>query len=108
MNKRTQHNVHASTNFVDNWESKCAERHRQQAQDISDEYIIGSIWNTDGHLVTKFHDGKYYWALQHYNPYKWEEIPVSLFLELDKFQRSLDRKIFEKMEDRFKGIESEE
>ena len=38
----------------------------------------------------------------------WEEIPVSLFLELDKFQRSLDRKIFEKMEDRFKGIESEE
>lgn len=47
---------------------------------------IGSIANQFGHLQTKEEDGKYYWSIEDICPIEWEEIPVTLYVELLKFE----------------------
>jgi hypothetical protein len=48
--------------------------------------LIGSIKNYYGGLSIKEEDGKFYWSIEDYNGDEWEEIPKSLFDELNKFE----------------------
>lgn len=50
---------------------------------------IGKIGNYYGSLNVKKEDGKYFWSIENYNGFFWEEIPESLYNELIKFQKSL-------------------
>lgn len=49
---------------------------------------IGDIGNYYGCLSVKEEDGKFYWAIENYDGISWEEIPESLYIELNKFEDS--------------------
>lgn len=47
---------------------------------------IGTIQNGDGHLLILEHEGRFYWIICGYDGDGFQEIPESLFRELQKFQ----------------------
>jgi hypothetical protein len=48
---------------------------------------IGTIGNYYGGLSVALLEGKAYWGIENYNGCYWEEIPMSLYNELIKFQQ---------------------
>lgn len=46
---------------------------------------IGTIGNYYGSLTVKECDGKFFWSIEDYAGYIWEEIPETLYRELIKF-----------------------
>jgi len=46
----------------------------------------GGIGNYYGGLELKKDDDKYYWGIENYNGISWQEIPQSLYEEIDKFE----------------------
>jgi hypothetical protein len=53
---------------------------------MSDARDIGGIGNYYGGLSVKENDGKFYWAIEDWSGIDWEEIPKSLYDELNKYQ----------------------
>ena len=53
---------------------------------ISVEKEIGGIGNYYGGLCVGRLDGRFYWAINNYDGYYWEEIPESLYRELIAFE----------------------
>lgn len=49
---------------------------------------IGAIGNYCGRLSVKTEGGVFYWAIENYDGYDWEEIPGYLYNALNKFQKS--------------------
>lgn len=47
---------------------------------------IGTIGNYYGGLSVKEDGGKYFWSIENYTGYNWEEIPKYLYDALLKFQ----------------------
>ena len=47
---------------------------------------IGKIENYYGGLEIKEEDGKFYWSIRCYTGHCWEEMPESLYDELNKFE----------------------
>lgn len=43
---------------------------------------IGKIGNYYGGLFVKEEDGKFYWAIENWDGFEWEEITKTLYLEL--------------------------
>lgn len=50
---------------------------------------IGNIHHPYGGLLVKESGGKYFWSIENQLGEHWEEIPISLFKELNKFQDSV-------------------
>ncbi|QNN99823.1 hypothetical protein P67b_00064 [Ruegeria phage Tedan] len=46
---------------------------------------IGEIGNYYGNLDVAEHDGAFWWAIENWSGYYWEEIPESLYRELVKY-----------------------
>ena len=61
-------------------------------QDINDQIKntrqIGGIGNFYGCLVVAEYNGKYYWSIPNYDGCDFEEIPKSLYDELNRFEDS--------------------
>ena len=49
---------------------------------------IGEIGNYYGCLEVKGENGKFYWAIENWDGYDWEEIPESLYNALIDFDNS--------------------
>ena len=49
------------------------------------KFSVGGVSNHYGGLYAVEHDGKFYWAIEDFMGFVWEEIPKSLFEELKKF-----------------------
>lgn len=49
---------------------------------------IGDIGNYYGSLEVKESDGKYYWCIEDWDGKSWEQIPESLYLELQSFEKN--------------------
>ena len=47
---------------------------------------IGEIGNCEGNLEVKQEDARFFWAIENWNGYAWEEIPEYLFAALNRFQ----------------------
>ena len=47
---------------------------------------IGEIGNYYGSVTVHENDGRCYWAVENWDGYEWEEIPKTLFDELNKFE----------------------
>ena len=50
------------------------------------EKEIGGIGNYYGGLFVKEEEGKYFWTIENYDGFFWQEIPESLYEELIKFE----------------------
>ena len=50
---------------------------------------IGNIGNYYGDLSVKKEDGKFYWSIEDWNGYSWEEITKDLFDSLNNFNDDL-------------------
>ena len=50
------------------------------------EKKISGIHNYYGGILVKSENGLFYWGIENYDGWCWEEIPQSLFSELNKFQ----------------------
>ena len=57
---------------------------------MTDGYIkqIGEIGNHYGGLSISIINGKFFWSIENWDGECWEEIPKSLFDELDRFAKS--------------------
>lgn len=53
----------------------------------SGQHEVGLIGNFYGGLSIKKVDNKYFWSIENYDGYEWEEIPESLYAELVKFEQ---------------------
>lgn len=53
---------------------------------MSNERRIGKICHEYGCLLVKQEGGKFYWSIEANTFENWEEIPESLFMELNRFQ----------------------
>lgn len=53
---------------------------------------IGGICNYYGDLKVKEEYSKFYWGIEDYSNHDWEEIPEYLFIALNRFQDSIDKK----------------
>lgn len=49
-------------------------------------WTIGNIGNYYGYLNVKEEDGKFYWSIENYDGFYWEEIPKYLWEALNKFE----------------------
>lgn len=47
---------------------------------------IGDVCNYYGGVAVCMKDGKYYWSVENYDGHDWEQIPKSLYDELNNFQ----------------------
>ncbi|MFJ1573019.1 hypothetical protein ACIOAU_15770 [Pseudomonas sp. NPDC088322] len=48
---------------------------------------IGDIGNAYGGLAVKQEGGKFFWSIENWDGYEWQEIPKSLFDELVRFHQ---------------------
>lgn len=64
----------------------------KEGDDMSEERNIGGIGNYYGGLAIKNEDRKCFWSIENYDGHDWEEIPQSLFDELNRFQDFLESK----------------
>mgnify|MGYP003640463044 CR=1 FL=1 len=51
---------------------------------------VGEIGNYYGGLEVDEVGGKYYWSIENWDGHNWQEIPKSLFDELNNFQDARD------------------
>lgn len=51
---------------------------------MSDGRVVGRIGNYYGGLHIRETDGRYEWSIENYDGHCWDEIPESLYAELDK------------------------
>lgn len=51
-------------------------------------FEMKNIGNYYGGLRVMVEKGKYYWSIEDYQDVEWEEIPKSLYTELEKFYES--------------------
>lgn len=54
------------------------------------ERDVGEIGNYYGGLAVKAENDKFYWGIENWDGTFWEEIPESLFSELNKYQDTKD------------------
>lgn len=54
------------------------------------ERVIGNIGNYYGSLTVKMDSDKFYWHIEDWDGHERQEIPESLFIELNKFQDSAE------------------
>ena len=55
---------------------------------MSEAKEIGNIGNYYGCLNIKEKEGKYFWSIENWDGFVWQEIPKSLYDELIKFEDS--------------------
>ena len=53
------------------------------------EKQIGQIGNYYGNLCVKVEDGYYYWAIENWTGWYWEEIPKYLYDALNRFEEEV-------------------
>lgn len=55
--------------------------------DCDQKIYIGEIGNSQGGLVIASQEGKKYWCIEDPTGFFWQEIPLSLFNELETFTK---------------------